>query len=1349
MPPDDETERLYQQILARQEIPLPVQNLALVTSNPKDAAQDSPSEDRGWQIPTQPVSNSKDAARTIDRVENSLSSSRLNAMRIVTILCVGLGESFEKSWITAPEAATQTLQQLLSELTEIVQQFGAHVERLGNDGLIALFGATQMYEDDPQRAARSALEIQTAASQFGWQATIGINTGHIYLQRVDIRAARDIAVGPVVNQAIRLQMMAGPGETLIGKRTERFLQDTFVLTPQSVSSEFPPQDADRYRLERLRRQLKRFFGERDDRGRRQPSQLIGREMELAQIAQVLPMLQQQEGHLITIVGEAGIGKSRLIFELRQFLQQNHRSEEQSQQSFASDVLCLEGRCLPLGMSASYWPVIDMLQAYLSLYQAKVLSLSSISDLVHPLQHLLTQLVSTNALTVMQCEDIGPLLGNLLAVQFGTDWDHRLQNAGPEQIRHQTLLALRDLFVALAHNQPMVLIFEDLHWADALSLDLVSLLMEVLDCTPILLVCAYRPETDAQNSASRTTRLETLALRKCADRHTPLHLRGLTAAQSRAMIGSLLPEGDPSDRLVDLVQAKGQGNPLFVEELIHALIESKVVYYEDQKWLVAGEIERLVLPDTVQMIVLGRVDRLPPETGNLLRLAAVIGRIFYRRVLAKVMPDAEFLEQGLNQLETEEFIYLERSIPEEEYSFKHILVQEAIYNSLPQSARDRLHLQVACAFEAIYADQLEEIYEQLAYHYNRSQQVDKAIIYQLAAGNKSRRAYLNDEAIAAFQTALQQITQLAQDRQAEQYSLADWRFDALAGLGQVTLGIGELAAAEDYLRQAIALGKSQSYTKERLIPLYQALGEALDWRGKYSARVQIGEEGLTLLGEEIESVEGAMMNSTIGWGYRACNESEKARYHLLRNTQFIEHLPYSEELGSAYVHIVVAYVQYEQDIEKALAWAKILERKARQHHDLRALANIHQFVGSDIYWETGDLQSAIVELQKAADLFAKIGDLKQTGLSHYRLGTIAFSLGDLEQAKLYLLRVDEMAESLGSIHYLPWMYQTLAITYVCCKEWQKARETYQKSIDFVQEIELGVVEARSTYGLARLYQIQGRSEEATQTLHQALELFLLHMTFHIYWLPEFLHTLEELTPKRTTFHKICARIQSNLAVEQHLSNWYLEPVAEMSTISEPSMTFDQATPGETATQIANGLWTWHDHFGDCAYDLEKGLTIYAANERYLWYVNQSAPRFMCQAEGDLVVQTRCVSASPEMPAIGGLLLWLDAQNYLLLNYGQVGEFSLGFGGLIDGQDLLVGRGRLPGTEFYLQLTRKKESVQAFCSADNQTWFTLGKTRFPLKGSIEVGLVALGDVDRHFYPDAHVEGAAIRFLEFAIL
>ena len=251
--------------------------------------------------------------------------------------------------------------------------------------------------------------------------------------------------------------------------------------------------------------------------------------------------------------------------------------------------------------------------------------------------LLQEFVEQGKLSEEQSEEMGPLLGNLLSLRFGTDWDQRLKNASPEQVRHQTLLAARDLLVALARRRPLVLVLEDLHWADTLSLDLISLLLEALPHAALFLLCVYRPERE-----HKCWHLATIAARKCPESSTEIRLRELTPPQSGRLVESLLPgtrvaggENLPA-AVKELMLEKSRGNPFFVEEVVRSLIASGMVYRDGPAWRARAEIETIRVPESIQSVIASRVDRLRPELQQVLQSAAVIGRLFRPRLLEAVV-----------------------------------------------------------------------------------------------------------------------------------------------------------------------------------------------------------------------------------------------------------------------------------------------------------------------------------------------------------------------------------------------------------------------------------------------------------------------------------------------------------------------------------------------------------------------------------------------------------------------------------------------------------------------------------------------------------------------------------------
>ena len=335
------------------------------------------------------------------------------------------------------------------------------------------------------------------------------------------------------------------------------------------------------------------------------------------------------------------------------------------------------------------------------------------------------------------------------MDLGNEWSV-VTHASAEQARQQTMLAIRDVVLALARGRGLVLIVDDLHWADPSSLDLVSLLMESLTLAPILLVCAYRPDSE-----HRSWHLSTVATRKCADRYTEIRLRELTPRQSRQLISSLLRIEALPAHVGDLILEKAQGNPFFVEEVVRALIDAGEVFRDASGgWRARPELGGVAVPESIQGVILSRVDRLRQETRQVLQSASVIGRVFRRRLLAHVTRQESDLDRALWELEERALIYEGRVTPEPEYSFQHQLTQETIYRSLLRRQRQAFHQQVAEAIEVLYADGLDELYEQLAYHFDRAGATAKAIDYLVKAGQKAAAQFANAEAITHYDRALE-------------------------------------------------------------------------------------------------------------------------------------------------------------------------------------------------------------------------------------------------------------------------------------------------------------------------------------------------------------------------------------------------------------------------------------------------------------------------------------------------------------------------------------------------------------------------------------------------------------------
>ena len=500
------------------------------------------------------------------------------------------------------------------------------------------------------------------------------------------------------------------------------------------------------------------------------------------------------GRIVSLSGEAGVGKSRLIAELKEWAIGRQLSagsgdilaSADSRRLMADSPLWLEGRCLEMAVTDRYSLFVDLLRHYFA-WAAEEDDAGRVSRIDAALRECAAQ----GTLSTARADEIGLLLADLFSLRWGDDDDLWMKNTDPEQRRQQTFLAIRDFLLAVARQRPLVLVLEDLHWADSLSLDLISLLMESLAQAPLFLLCSYRPDR-----AHRCSRLGTIAAQKCSQSYTELRLRELTPPQSQQLVAALLGTEELPPPVKELILDRSRGNPFFMEELVHSLLETGVLYQEKGHWRVRQEAGNLRMPESIQGMILSRVDRLEPELKRVLQNAAVIGRIFHRRLLEAALEEETPLEQRLWDLEERGLIYQERVIPEEEYSFRHALLQETVYEGILRSQRAGLHQQAAEAIERLYGESLDDYSEQLAFHYERSgvdeSNQGRALGYLIRAAERAHRTAAHREEAARLAQAIAVAERLGRREQVAE--LRAQRGTALSRNGRWSEARAELETA---------------------------------------------------------------------------------------------------------------------------------------------------------------------------------------------------------------------------------------------------------------------------------------------------------------------------------------------------------------------------------------------------------------------------------------------------------------------------------------------------------------------------------------------------------------------------
>jgi len=1281
--------------------------------------------------------------------------------RPITALFADISGFTSLSNTQSSETIFQLVQGCFRELVGVIARYEGSVSGFRGDGLLALFGAPILHENDAERAILAAMDMRDAIQEQGLNVSIGVNTAMMTVGEIQTQLHSEYtAYGTDINLAKRLQESSEPGQILVGVGTHRLTRRMFdfdLVTGLNVKGF--QESVTAYSVQQVKERPEKLRGIEGLRAR-----MIGREHEFSDLKDAADAWLDGRGQIVSIIGEAGIGKSRLVSELREYLKSKSDKETRGQgeretrgQGVEENIplsprlplplspclplplSLLEGRCVFIGQPISYWPFLDILRAYFQLGEN-----DDEPTRARKVTESIAQLMPKGA------DEALPLLGNLLSIKFGNELDDRLKFASSEQIRHQTLMRLRDLFETLARQQPLLLILEDLHWADDLSLDLISLLMDELVNTPLMLLCVYRPEKE-----HRVWQLGDQARRKCLDRYTELTLQPLSSHESRLLVGNLLTIDNLPESTKEAMLTKSEGNPFFIEEVIRSLIEQDMIYREGENWKARDEIASVSVPDTIQSVVLARVDRLQSEAKYVLQCASVIGRLFKHRLLQHISRQERDLDRYINEFEDKELIYEERTVPELEYAFKHAFTQEATYEGILEQKRKEFHHQVADGIERLYQERLDEYYEELAHHYSRSEDVEKAVEYLLKAGAKAKVSYANESAISYFQQALDILAQRGMERN-------DWKLEALRGLGQAYLLIGSYIEAESVSQEALELGKGMKLTPRRLAWLYADYSYAIFRQGRNDEGIQQAEAGLDILGDDNQCLEAAMLYSRIAMCYGRKGDAKSHWEYTQRHMLFISDLPYSEELALCYVNIVES-ILWMRDLDAARRWCEELEERARQSHDLVSLAWVYSHK-ANILRSSGDYKNSLLFRQKRLDTSKRMGDRQRIVWSYFGLVETLLALGRIEEAELRTQEYMDMGvRNAGLLESIPLGYRLSGDIAMIQRYWDQAISDYQRYVKKCRSIGVPDITIEALLRLGQAYLRKGdyecslkyfreAADVATTAVNETNSVKASSERVQTYLLPGALAGAEEAYIALNTPEKFVAFCKSYTGRWSHLTEspfqqWYLKQVESSTDFTHDAFTED------FGTQVVDQSWLWVDEFGDCSYRIisGSGLEICSANGRDLWHLNLSAPRLIRRISGDFAAEICISPASDDKPQIGGLLVWKDKDNFLRFEKGVHGRNEIRLEGYVDGEYRLAGRGILVADEdqeIHLRLKRSGDVFTSYCGTDGENWFTYGKETLPMEDPIQVGIHAIGMINRTIYCGEYKEGTATIFRNFRI-
>jgi class 3 adenylate cyclase/tetratricopeptide (TPR) repeat protein len=1025
----------------------------------------------------------------------------------VTVLFADLKGSMELLADRDPEEARQLLDPALHVMMEAVHRYEGTVNQVLGDGIMALFGAPVAHEDHAVRACYAALAMQAAMQRYAEevrrtqglavQMRVGLNSGEVVVRAIGNDLHMDYsAVGQTTHFAARMEQLATPGNILLTAATVRLVEGLVrvsALGPVPVKGVAEPVEVFELR------------GATTVRGRLQAgaarglTRFVGRQTELEGLSQALARAGAGHGQVVAVVGEAGVGKSRLFYE---FLCSHHPQGWR----------VLESASVSYGKATPYFPVIDLLKHYAHIEEL---------DDARTVRAKLTGQVLTLD------EALQGIIPALLALLDALAEDSPFLTFDPSQRRQRTFEACKRLLLRESQVQPLLLVFEDLHWIDAETQALLDSLVESLPTARLLLLVNYRPEYQ-HGWGSKTY-------------YTQLRLDPLPPASADALLQAVLGKDASLAPLTPLLIERTGGNPFFLEESVRALVETGVLVGERGAYRLVTALPAVQVPATVQAVLTARIDRLPPEEKRLLQTAAVIGTevpLALLQAIAEVSDEA--LRVGLAHLQAAEFLYETRLFPDLEYTFKHALTHEVAYGSILQERRRTLHASIVAALERLAPERLAEQVDRLAHHAFRGEVWDKAVAYSRQAGAKALARSAYHEAVTACEQALMALQHLPEHQDTLAQAI-DLRFDlrhALQPLGEYRRIFDALREAE---RLAEALGDQRRLgwgaalmtnyflmrrdyehglaSGQRARAIATALGElALQVRTQFTLGQvyhYLGDyrQAIDLLRWNVAALTGELLQECLSLNGQA---SVLSRVFLVLCLAELGAFAEGHTLGDEAIQIAEAV---DNPFSRTEAYGSLGRLALRQGDLPKAIAMLERglgicqvaniqllipFAASELgaaYALAGRISEALPLLEQAVAQATAMGRVSHLSFWTVQLGEGYLLAGRLEDALPLAQRALALARTHGERGYQVHALRLLGDIHAQHEppDVALAETHYRDALALADELGMRPLQAHCHRSLGTLYSKGGQREQARAALSAALALYrAMDMTF---WLTQ--------------------------------------------------------------------------------------------------------------------------------------------------------------------------------------------------------------------------------------------------------
>lgn len=949
--------------------------------------------------------------------------------RNVTVLFVDLSGYTQLSQRLDNEILFEIIQQFIQVLANDVYKYEGMVDKFTGDGLMALFGAPIAHENNAELAVRAALDMQTSVAALSQQLHerlgtdlrlhIGLHSGPVIVGGIGSNLLMNYtAIGDTVNLARRLEDAASPGTILVSETVYRQTRALFDYVPApGLSLKGVTEPVSGYRVTGTKTRPGSVRGIESLH-----APMIGRDPEFERLRQTAhALLHNRQGRFVLITGEAGIGKSRLVSELKSYVRDK-------------DITVVEGQSLTYRRLAAYWMFLDALRKFLGVNPD-----TPEIQIRERLEARVSKAMGERASHVL------PYLEHLLSLSPSNQTAaERLRFLDAGQLRQQIFLSVRDLFLAEAHQKPLILIFEDLHWADQSSLDLLLFLLDSIRHAALMIVAISRPIQEGT-----MVKIVEWAGQNQPDQFCQLPLHSLSIDQSEQLLFQLLSISELPPALREHILQRAAGIPFYLEEILRMLIDNGMIQPENGHWRISpgADIASLGVPETLEGLILARFDRLDETQRRLLQVASVIGREFSLPVLQAVLQslDEKRLIAVLASLTERDFIYPQPDSPHTEYIFKHALMSDAIYKTMLRRDRSDLHGQIGEAIEQVYSHRLEGQIEILARHFSWSPRHERALHYLILAGQKAARNYDNEHARENFNQALELLPQVGHTPLHE--------LQVYTGLGDVLVFTGEYSGGrENYLKALAAVSpeEREQYAVEKS-NLHRKIGITHERQGDYDqALLCLGKSESALVHAPSDMpLEKAEIINDIGWTYFRKGNVDEAEKNLTHALTLVEDSGRLDIVASIYNRLGGVYFEKDQ-LDQAGNYVRkslvIREEMGDAVGAARSCSNLGLLA-----WRRGDWDRGLDFFTRSLELHARVGDVEGAINLKNNIGLLLTDKGELEEARTYLEEGLQEALQIGHSFLVGMGYHHLSRNRVTAKEWNKSLEFGNQALEVFSEI----------------------------------------------------------------------------------------------------------------------------------------------------------------------------------------------------------------------------------------------------------------------------------------------------------